>query len=115
MYTKITGNTVLVHGNELVGSIVTNQSLSVEDAIDLLGVSADDYDNYGSLRLISLDDMSPTQRQDYVLDHLQPMTMDEVMEDFGGKSLSCIITQLNSTYPTDDNLQLACEIYRLLQ
>ena len=115
MNMKITGNVVLIHGHEYIGSIVTNQSLSVEDAINLLNVDADQYDDYGAFGLIYLDDDgSPEQRRERLEDGLQPSTWDELVEFYGEMTLSEILANLNGIDPTSPNMKTACELYRAL-
>lgn len=114
MNTKITGNVVLVHGQDYIGSIVTNRTLSIEEAIELLSVDADQYDDYGAFGLIYLDDGSPEQRRERLEDGLQPSTWDELVEFYGEMSLSEILANLNSIDPTSPNMKTACELYRAL-
>ena len=103
---------VLVYGNEIIGDIITNQSLSVEDAIELLNVDADSYDDYGLFDLVYLMGGSEVQRHERLEENLQPLRWEEIVNYYGKMSFTEIITHLDGIDPYGDNRRLACEIYR---
>ena len=113
------GNAVVLHGAQIIGRIITNRSLTIDEALELVGVNPDELDggdpvwDYEAFRVIYLDD-GRRGREQRVLDYLQPMTMDEVREDFGGKPYGEIKYALDQTYIYDDNAALACQIYDLV-
>ena len=119
MNTQKNGNAVLLHGAKIVGRIMTNRHLTIDEALELVGVYPDEMDggdpvwDYDKFRVIYLDD-GRRAREERVLDYLQPMTLDEVREDFGGKTYGEIKSALDQTYIYDDNAVLACQIYDLL-
>ena len=103
---------VLVYGTEIIGDIITNRSISVDEAIELLNINADSYDDYSLFELVYLMGGSEAQRHERLEENLQPLSWEEIVDYYGRMSFAEILANLDNTDPYGDNLRLACEIYR---
>lgn len=103
---------VLVYGTEIIGDIITNRSISVEDAIELLNINADSYGDYNLFDLVYLTGGSEARRHERLEENLQPLSWTDIVDHYGKMTFAEILAHLDSIDPTSDNLRLACEIYR---